>query len=294
MRILITGSSGFVGRSVLKKVESNLDKKNVTLLSSHVNSLYSTCVYHKDMNGYHWDLPNDFDVLVHIGAWTPKSSNESQDFSCSFDNILFTKTLLQSLPNVKRIVFISTLDVYAPTNDVISEKSLVSPISLYGFSKLYCEEMVKAWSEQNHMDCCILRLGHIYGIGEEAYRKVIPVLIKQALKNETINITTSGEELRSFLNIEDCANIICQATLGSMCGLYNVVSSKAVSVKEIAFMIKKLSSSMSEIVIHNRNIATRDCVFDNSHLRDAFQLEDEIDLARGLKGEIDYFKTILQ
>lgn len=291
MKILVTGSSGFVGQALLKHIESENNANEISLLSSKPNDNYWTQVYYQKDDNYDIKVSDEYDVLVHIGAWTPKSVKDFQDVDKSFGNIQFTKTLIESLPSLKRIVFISTIDVYAPSTGVISEESLVKPISIYGYSKLYCEEMVKAWAGQNGVECCILRLGHIYGVGEAAYKKLIPMLIQQALKNENINIFSAGNELRSFLNIDDCASVIWQAALGDMQGLYNVVSGHAVSVKDIAYMIKKQTQSGSDIVIQNRPIETRDMVFDNSLLKDTFTIEEKT-LENGLKEEIEYFKQM--
>lgn len=292
MRILFTGSTGFVGQALLECIDGEKSGNEISLLSSKSNNRYQTYVYTQKNGNYELGLPDDFDVLVHLGAWTPKSVKDFQNIDKGYGNIQFTKILIESLPRLKRIVFISTIDVYAPATSAISEESLVKPISIYGYSKLYCEEMVKAWAEQNDVQCCILRLGHIYGVGEAAYKKLIPMLIQQAIKNETINIFSAGNELRSFLNIDDCASVIWQAAVGQMQGLYNVVSGHAVSVKDIAYMIKQQTKSESEIVIQNRPIETRDMVFDNSLLKEAFMIQEKpLDL--GLKEEIEYFKQLM-
>ena len=291
MRILITGSSGFVGNAVLKRISLDHTDNQVFLLSSRENHEYCTYLYEKNDEKYHWEIPDDFDIVVHIGAWTPKSTSEAQNIDNGFDNILFTKSLIQSQKQLKRIVFISTLDVYATTFQAINENSMVKPISIYGYSKLFCEEIVRSWAGQHHVEYCILRLGHIYGVGEAAYKKLIPILIQQAIANNPINIFSTGKELRSFLNIDDCADIIWQATIGHMQGLFNVVSAQAVSVKDIAQMIKHLAGSKSEIIIQNRSVETRDCVFDNSHLKNSFNIQEK-KLEQGIKEEIEYFKSL--
>ena len=291
MKTLITGSTGFVGQAVLKELTAYGLSEELVLLSSRKNDNYPTCIYQIDGDRYTWNIPQDVDCLIHIGAWTPKSVKNFQDADKGFGNITFTRSLLHSLPNLKRLVFISTIDVYAPTKEPINEDSLVQPISIYGYSKLYCEEMVKAWSEQHNINCCVLRLGHIYGVGEAAYKKLIPMLIQQALKGETINIYSAGNELRSFLNIEDCAKVIVQAGKSDVSGLFNVVSGNPVSVKQIAKAIKRLTGSNSEIVIQNRPVETRDMVFDNSRLLETFPLKEK-SLEQGLMEEINYFKNL--
>lgn len=291
MKTLITGSTGFVGQAVMKEFVASGCNDEIILLSSKNNGTYPTCIYQCEGDRYTWNIPSDIELLIHIGAWTPKSGNESQDIDKGFCNISFTKEILNSLSNLKKIVFISTLDVYAPSKAPIRESSLVKPISIYGYSKLYCEEMVKAWSEQHGISCCILRLGHIYGVGEAAYKKLIPMLIQQALKGDTINIYSDGNELRSFLNVDDCARIIVRASKGEIAGLFNVVSGNSVSVKDIAYTIKRLANSSSEIVVQNKPVETRDMVFDNTLLKESFP-EEEKSLEQGLLEEIDYFRSL--
>lgn len=291
MKTLITGSTGFVGQAVMKEITACYRPDDIVLLSSKENGTYSTCIYKHNGERYLWKLPQDIDTLIHMGAWIPKSVKDFQDIDKGFSNISYTQSLLHSLPNLRRIVFISTIDVYAPSKDPINEDSLVKPISIYGYSKLYCEETIKAWSEQHNIECAILRLGHIYGVGEIAYKKLIPMLIQQALKSEEINIYSSGKELRSFLNIEDCAKVIVQASKSDIVGLFNVVSGNPVSVKEIAYTIKRLTVSNSEIIIQNSPVETRDMVFDNRLLVNTFSIKEK-SLEQGLMEEIDYFKKL--
>lgn len=292
MKVLITGSSGFVGSALLKRLIDSDDDNEFFLLSSNNNGQFPTFLYKHNEGGYAFSLPDFFDVLVHLGAWTPKSAADAQNVDGAFDNIQFTKLLLASLYHVKRVVFISTLDVYAPNTSVITESSPIDPISLYGWSKLYCEQMVKAWSQQQDIACCILRLGHIYGVGEGEYQKLIPVLIKKAVNNETISIFSSGNEIRSFLNIDDCAGVIQQAMTGRMEGVYNVVSNNPIQVKEVAEMIKRLASSDSFIDIQGQPVVTRDYLFDNNRLRQDFVI-CERPFEQGLKEEIEYFRKMV-
>lgn len=289
MNILITGSSGFVGTALLHHIKASGTHDTIFLLSSQENDDFESFFYERDETGYHFEIPSQIDTLIHLGAWTPKTSAEANDIENSFSNILFTKSLLGKMGRIKKIVFISTLDVYAPTSMAIIEDSKILPISLYGSSKLYCEDMVKAWSIQNSVSCCILRLGHIYGAGEGKYKKLIPVLIQQALKNEPISIFSKGQEKRSFLNISDCADVIWKSAHDDSEGVFNVVSSKAFRVIDIAKKIKELSVSGSEIRIVGQMLDARDCIFDNTKLVSQFHIKER-SLEEGLKEEIDYFR----
>lgn len=291
MNILITGSSGFVGSALLRHISKQKSKDRVCLLSSKKDNRYCTYLYTNDDSGYHFNIPSDVDVLIHLGSWTPKSTNVANDYNRSFSNILFTYELLKKLFGLNKVVFISTLDVYAPTALPINEESTIGPISLYGSSKLYCEDMIRAWANDNSVDLCILRLGHIYGIGEQQYKKLIPTLITQAINNHAINIFTDGQEKRSFFNVDNCVDVIWRAAHDDSKGIYNVTSGNPYSVVEIATKIKSLACSDSIINILNNVSDARDCVFDNSKLLKQFQVQ-ETPLDEGLKAEIDYLRTL--
>ena len=293
MKLLITGSGGFVGKALLKYIQQHLQDVSVTLLSSSERTTYTTIVYEKRGGEYLFNLDDEYDTVLHLGAWTPKSGREPNDVDRSCSNISFTNALLDRLPGrVKRFIFVSTLDVYSPEENIINERSRIAPVSLYGSSKLFCERMVEAWCSQHDVSHCILRLGHIYGEGEEEYQKAIPVWIAAALANKPITIFTDGNEYRSFLYIRDCVRYISEAIFRTeVSGIYNVVSANSYRIKEIAGMIRAISGSDSAIEIKGASKAARSLTFDAEKLVSAFNVK-ETDVHEGLRAEIEYFSSL--
>ena len=56
-----------------------------------------------------------------------------------------------------------------------------------------------------------LRIGHVYGPGEEEYKKVIPITIKKILDNKPLQLWGDGSDLRSFIFIDDVVNSIVKS-----------------------------------------------------------------------------------
>ena len=294
--ILLTGASGFIGQHLLQNLIEVYGKNEIVALTSKP---ISNCKYILHEN-YSFDenlfIKNNLEsihTIIHAGAFTPKNNAESDNIAFSNSNILNTEKLLNAkLPNLKHFIFLSTLDVYDHV-EIISEKSAVKPISLYGYSKMYCEEMVKNWGSQNNKLTQILRIGHVYGPGEEAYKKLIPLTISKILDNKTIEIWGSGEEKRSFIYIKDAVKAIVNAIkIEEDFGIINITSSTSISVKELVKQIIKLTAPNHKIEYIASNHSSRDLVFDNSKMKKHL-LSEFISLEEGLSNEINFMKNKL-
>jgi len=290
-RILLTGSSGFIGSTFISFLKNNYHDfyNKMLILGSKKHSDIETIIYSN-----HDNLPSlsDYDIklVIHLGAFTPKSGSEANDINRCNSNIIFTNALLLKLPDtVKKVVFASSIDVYSACNGLLDENYETNPETLYGDSKLYCEKMIRQWSLQKGSLYQILRLGHIYGPGEDAYKKLIPTFIRSIIANTAPVITSSGLEKRSFLHVIDCCRAIFQATyLNTSYDIINIVSNKSYSVKEIADLIINISGKNLQCTIENTNKLTKDLLF-NSVKMNKLLCSESIPLELGLKDEYKYF-----
>ncbi|MFV5702402.1 NAD-dependent epimerase/dehydratase family protein [Flavobacterium sp. XS2P12] len=294
--ILVTGTSGFIGSVLLDQLIAKFGAANVVALTSKPTDkcnylLHNDYVFDPDFfmkSGY-----GKIDTIIHAGAFTPKNGNQANECYKCTSNITNTETLLKAnIPNLKRFIFLSTLDVYSIC-DVLTEESPVIPISLYGQSKVYCEKMIVSWASQNKILPQILRIGHVYGPGEEKYQKAIPVMINKILNNESIQIFGSGEDIRSFIYIEDVINAIIKSIgLELFDGPINIVGGNQISIKNLAqVLIKNAESNTNIEFVETPNTNQRDFIFDNSKMK-KYLLNQEIDLVLGLKKEYNYMKNL--
>jgi len=297
MKLLITGASGFIGKNFLSYIEDNhlLDLMDIILLSSKCDGSH-ICVPHNNYNFTKEDFLSqgitEINVVLHLGAFTPKCGSQADNIQLSFSNIKNTLHLLQNLPaKPNKIVFISTLDVYSDSS-IIDEETMPNPSSLYGWSKLFCEKLISQYAKENGIDYQILRIGHIYGPGEENYQKLIPLTICRILNNEDPVIFTDGSELRSFLYIFDCCKAIWKAiTLTEMPGPINIVSKHGESVKNIVKLLIDISGKKLSIQILNQPIQTRDLLF-NADKMEHYLCHEAENLKSGLEKEFNYMKLL--
>lgn len=293
-KVLITGATGFIGTSLINYLELNKPEvlTRIVALSSKTHSKLPTVLY--QTNPFDIPLLENITDVIHIGAFIPKISALANDIDKCTSNIEFTKLLLQQIPNsINKFVFISTVDVYRLDGNTINESTQTEPSGLYGWSKLYCEKIVEQWCKQNNVKCTIVRLGHIYGPGEEVYLKLIPETIKKLIAGVQPTIYTKGDEIRSFLHIDDCVRCIWDTlNINAENVLINIVSGNAFTIKQIVELLIQCSGKNIEPQILGNSIKTNDYIFDNSIMIEYFGKE-KVDLLDGLKNEYEYIKSLM-
>lgn len=296
MNILITGATGFIGRNLLQVIETNSAYKNneVILLTSKEIVGYK-CIIHNNYTFSKYDFMekgiNEIDIVIHIGAYTPKTSLEANKVKESVLNIANTECLLDSLPSIpKKVIYLSTIDVYGTVTGIIKEETPTVPCTLYGQSKLFIEKMLERWAEEKNVILQILRIGHIYGEGEDAYKKILPMTIKMILESKSPAIYTDGKEKRSFLYITDCCNLILKSIeLDEYVGPINVVSDKEVSILELVNIIIEVSGRNIKPIVKNKNANIKDFIFNNDKMIKYLGAES-VSLREGIIKEYEYFK----
>ncbi|NRP95477.1 GDP-6-deoxy-D-talose 4-dehydrogenase [Marinobacterium sp. xm-g-59] len=292
MKVLLTGASGFIGTHLLMYLLKKLGHDSVVALTSNKIPSINSITYDNEINfGLDKGRFDDITHIIHAGAFIPKDASQANDIEKCFGNIGFTTELLSyDFINLEKVINLSTIDIYAVTTKSLSEQSKIDPVSLYGSSKLYCESMIKSFSRQRDLDFLNLRIGHVYGPGEEKYKKVLPNAIQNLLENKPLELWGDGCELRSYIFIQDVVQAVANSLNSCVRNIdINIVSGVAVSIKDILEKAIEISGKKVKINRRNSSHQKRDLVFDNGLLLSTL-LDKETELIKGLKIEYQYMK----
>lgn len=295
MKLLITGASGFIGSRLVPAACAAWGAENVIAFSSRLMDGCLSIVYERpgfNLSNHDHDLLSTAEVLIHVGAFTPKNALQANAIVHCNANIDFTNNLL-ALPllNLKKIIYISTVDIYAPA-EIITENTPTIPTSLYGWSKLYCEQMVSTFSAQHQLTCQILRVGHVYGPGEEHYQKFLPEAMKRIVAGEAVELWGNGSEVRSLIYIDDVvAGILRAVPLCVDPGPINIVGGTPISIRTLLDSLISISGKPIPIILKKFNVPSRNYIFDNSKLRQHL-LATETELNIGLEAEYAYMAQL--
>jgi UDP-glucose 4-epimerase len=258
--VLVTGGTGFLGRCLARRL-TPIPGIKLTLLSRRPRPADAPPTW-AWVEGYLADLTpsfwkdrgfKGFDHVFHLGGFTPKNPPQADDLEHNYrDNLQGTRMLLESLPRQpQRFTFASSLDVYAPPADGqrISETSPLGPAFLYGASKLMGESILGAMGRKTGLGFTLLRYGHLYGPGEEAYGKLIPESIRRLKRNEGLKVFGSGGALRDYLFVEDAVEATLQlSVLDETRGeTINVVRGQSHSVRQVLEVLTGLGGFENKI-----------------------------------------------
>ena len=291
----MTGTSGFIGSRLLQTARA-MYGDNVTAFSSHPSE--GNHIVYANRTDFslapaELALVEDANVLIHAGAFIPKCGTEANQIKSCNSNIAFTEELL-ALPwrNLKKIIFLSTVDVYNNFDCPISEATLTVPTTLYGMSKLYCERMMSLHAAERGIAIQVLRIGHVYGPGEEQYVKVIPKAIERIIAGGDVELWGEGEELRSFIYISDVVTAILKAVeLQEEPGVINVVGGNVISIRDLLEKLIAIGGRQTKIVQREFSAPPHDLVFDNTKLK-RYLLPIESDFTSGLRAEFAHMKSL--
>lgn len=232
MKVLLTGSSGFLGNEIGLEIA----KHNELISIGRNNSNQILC----DLASTIPHLP-EIDAVIHAAGKAhvyPKTDAEIKEF---FDvNVNGTQNLLNALAfqNIKSFVFISSVSVYGlEQGELIEETNPLNGHSPYSKSKIVAEKLIADWCIQKSIPYLILRLPLIAGNNPPGNLGKMMHAIK---KGYYLRIA-KGNAKKSMVLAADIANFInnyIQLT-NPKSGIYNLTDGQHPSFFELENAISK-------------------------------------------------------
>lgn len=233
MLILITGSAGFIGHHLAKKL---LDKKNFIIGIDSLNNYYSIKLkkirnkilfnYSKKNNFrykfYKFDLNNKkklsyifkkykIDIVIHLAAQAGvRYSIENPNvYIRSNLNGFFNILDLCRINKIKHFIYASTSSVYGNSKKYPINENMQSskPLSLYSATKKSNEVISYAYSNIYKIPCTGLRFFTVYGPLGRPDMSLFS-FTKNIINKKEINIFNKGNHYRDFTYIDDCVAAI--------------------------------------------------------------------------------------
>jgi nucleoside-diphosphate-sugar epimerase len=273
-KILLTGSTGFVGKNLLPKL-INLGY-DVIQLSSKDGDIAKEETW--------INLPQT-EIVIHLASKTsvPESWTKSYDYiNC---NLMGTVNALNYCKqHNSKLIFISSYIYGNPDQLPINENVLLKPTNPYALSKLLSEQACEYYSKSENVKTVILRPFNIFGPGQSD-NYLIQFIISQL---ETSNIIKVKDLIpkRDYIYIDDFTDAIVKSlTLNTNFNIFNIGSGKSYSVKEVIDIIQKLLNTDASVESENerRKNEIMDTIADISMANQILNWSPKISFIEGIQ-----------
>lgn len=252
INILITGISGFIGRSLVEEIvnrklswsiygvdikkpcfNDNKYLKYVVFDTLDIRDPQAVCEYFANKK---------FDGVIHLAAVSRVVDAEKDKENCIKTNLFGTKYLLENVSKVPEtwLVFGSSREVYGEQSRFpVKESAEKKPINIYGICKLEGELLVKQLIKRY----IILRFSNVYGNNYDILSRVVPTFVRGALNNETLYLEGGGQII-DFTHINDTVNCVIKAA--------DLLQSKVLETEDI-HVCPGCENKITDIIIYLSN-----------------------------------------
>jgi len=236
MRVLVTGSGGFLGSHLCKALGAH-QVTGIVSAAKNVPGALALDLTAPLKDDIVPSLIGKFDAIIHLASVMCSKEN-ARDFELLSANQMMARNLitLGLALKPKHFIHVSSIAVYPSSDGTYTEDSLVNPSAngdaLYGLAKYNAEVLFDFYLGQQ-MTVTHLRPSQIYGPGMREDR-IIPVLLKELKEQKAITLLGGGERVANFVHVEDVVQAIVKALEHPVAGVFNVACATHLSLAQVA------------------------------------------------------------
>lgn len=270
MKVFITGGAGFIGSHLAERhlsmddevtIVDNLstgDMTNVQHLESYDKF---KCIIDDVLNVEMMrQTIADCDLIYHLAAAVGVDFIIDNPLRSLTTNIRGTEIVLElANEKKKKVVLASTSEIYGKKNGHVPFREdsdrILGPTTvvrwLYSTCKAVDELFALAYWREKRLPCVIVRPFNIIGPRQTGdYGMVVPTFIKQALLGHPIRVYGDGSQSRCWTYIDDALDgLVSLAQSDKAVGeVFNLGSNFETTIKDLAYKIKEMTDSKSEVL----------------------------------------------
>ena len=198
---------------------------------------------------------------------------------------------------VKELYIASSSEVYQTPNKVPTDENeslkipnIFNPRYSYGGGKILSELLSAHYGKKYFKKLIIFRPHNVYG-PNMGYEHVIPEFIKRfkSLKGKSFKIQGTGNEIRSFIYIQDFLNAFnLILNRGKHLNIYNIGTSEKIKIKDLAYKLSKIIKK--KIVIKKTSLAKGSTKIRVPNIKKIKKLgfKPKFDLEKGLRKTLGF------
>ena len=266
MKILVTGSEGFIGSHLAERLVQLGHKVRCFVLYNSFNDygwlnhidkrlLNEIEIYFGDLRDLSFVRKSvkNCEAVIHLAALIGIPYSYISPKSYIDTNVGGTLNILEAVKelNVEKFIHTSTSEVYGSARFIpITERHPLNAQSPYAASKIAADQLANSYHLSYGVPLTFLRPFNTYG-PRQSLRAIIPTIISQILNNSKKINLGSLKPTRDFTYISDTVSAFVAALKSkkSVGETINIGSGNEISIKKLAELILKVANK--KIIISN-------------------------------------------
>ena len=274
MKILLTGSAGFIGFHLAKLLlEKNhtvigfdnlcvsygvkFKKERLAILKKYKNFKF----YKKDLKNIHQIKEKKINFIIHLAAQAGVRLSQNNPELFINDNILGTVKLFEFAKNNKitNVFYASSSSVYGNSNTYPSHEKINTdkPLSVYGITKSCNEDLAYYYNFVYGINTIGFRFFTVYGPYGRPDMS-IGIFFKALLNKSTIYLFNRGNNFRDYTYVDDIVGQIYACIhkvkkLKNYNKVFNIGGEKTIQIKRLLLLMEKISNKKTKVKLIGKN-----------------------------------------
>jgi len=266
LKYLITGGAGFIGSHLCDSLNTRGDEvvvldnlstgseQNISKTQQKIEVIRGDVLDKKLVT----NLISNCDYVVHLAAALGVLNIINKPLQSLKTNIQGTETILEAADKFHKPVLVaSTSEIYGkngkvPLNEE-DDRIIGHPLKSrwsYSEAKAVDESLAYFYYLENKLPIRIVRFFNTVGPRQVGhYGMVVPRFVSAALKNETLSVYGSGDQIRCFCHVDDAvrALLLVMDSENAVGEVFNVGNNQQVTIMDLAKKVIELTGSSSTI-----------------------------------------------
>lgn len=216
------------------------------------------------------------------------------------DNVLMNTLCLEEAvrQSIPKVFFSSSACVYPLGKQVESENHGLreedaipaEPDSMYGWEKLFSEQLCAAYAQDHNLEVRIARFHNIYGPygaydgGREKSPAAICRKVAVANREDAIEVWGDGEQTRSYCYIDDCCEGVYRLMQSDVRQPLNIGSDRSITINQLVDLVAQIAKkNITKTYLHSHPQGVRGRNSDNTKIRELMNWEPTTSLEEGMR-----------
>jgi nucleoside-diphosphate-sugar epimerase len=263
MRVLVTGGAGFIGSHLCDARIARGD--HVVCVDNFLTGSAENVAHLRDHPRFELiehdvtqPLAVEADAIFHLASPASPVGYRTHSIETLLVNSVGTMNMLRLATRCHaRFLMASTSEAYGDprvhpqTEDYWGNVNPIGLRACYDESKRFAEAATMEWIRKYDVDARVVRIFNSYGERNSADDgRVVPTLINQALRGESLTVYGDGSQTRSFCYVSDLVEGLQKAmfTANTRGEVFNLGNPCEFTILEFARLILAITGSASAIV----------------------------------------------